>query len=1272
MDLSNYVRVGRYDLPEPTRSSAPSGNLLAQEASGVAYNPDSDTLFIVGDGGRSITEVTKSGQFVSTMTLAAGSSPQGTAFYDPEGITYVGKDANGKYQFVFTEERDRNAVLITYEAGATKGRADAQVANLGTFVPNIGLEGVSYDPATGGFIFVKEISPIGVFQTTIDFATNTASNGSASTLNSVNLFDPAKLGLSDVADVFALSNIQSLAGTAEANNLLILSQEDGRVVEVDRAGNILSQLVIQTDQGNPLGVADQQHEGITVDKNGFIYIVSENGGGNADHPQLWVYAPSNTPNSAPTAITLGNALPGILENTGTSTRIKVADVLVTDDGIGNNALSVSGADAAFFEVDSTGLYLKAGTILDFESKTSYAVSVSVNDATVGANPDATVNYVLNVTDVANEVVAPKLYISEVAPWSSGNSPVGFDWFEVTNNSNTAIDITGWKMDDDSASFSNARALNGVTSIGARESVIFFETANLEAAKEAFIANWFNGVAPAGLKFGSYTGAGVGLSTSGDQVNLYNAAGQLQAKVSFGASPANSPFATFNNAGAINNGAITALSTVGTNGAFSVTHGLTTEIGSPGTVGKLFISEVAPWASGDSPVGADWFEVTNTTGLAISLAGWKIDDNSQSPVAAVALNGVSEIGAGESVIFVNGGASAVTAFVNTWFGGKLPAGLKIGTYDGSGVGLSGSGDAVNLYDSTNTLRASVFFGASTTPPGLATFDNAAGLNNVGITQLSSIGVNGAYQIATALGSTETGSPGTIKTLIDPTNLAPTAITLLNATTAIDENTSTIARIKVASVAVTDDGKGFNALGLTGADAALFEVDATGLYLKAGTTLDFETKASYAVTVTVNDPTVGGNPDASISYILGVNNIVNETGGPAIRITEVAPWSSGNTNSTVGQDWFEITNVSEVPVNLTGWRFDDDSSSLAESAALQGIPVILPGESVIFLNSANLEPLKTAFINTWFGGIAPVGVRFGTYAGAGLGTGGDAVTLFDASGAIAAKVTFGSSTSAPALSTFDNAAGLDNVLLTNLASSGVNGAFTITNGKGNTETGSPGTVTTEVFDKVLKAGVGGGYLAGGAGNDKIDGLGGNDTILGLGGHDVIGGGAGDDNLQGGNGNDLIDGGVGKDRIDGGEGNDVLLGGDGADYLTGGSGNDFFLGGRGTDGFLGGAGADIFAFEFTTDSPAGAADFIKDFSSADGDRINLSAIDAVTGGADDAFVLVSAFTKVAGQLVITYYNTTVQGANIYGDVNGDGLADFQILVQNVTALGAADIAL
>lgn len=251
IDLSNYVRVATYDLPEPTRTTAPTGNLLAQEASGVTYNWDTGTLFVVGDGGTSVTEVSLTGALISTMTLAAGSSPQGTEFYDTEGITYVGGG-----QFVFTEERTRQLVKFTYQAGTTLTRANAQTVDLGTDIGNIGNEGVSYDPLTGGFIVVKEISPQGIFQTNVDFAAGTATNGSSTTVLSTNLFNPALAGLGDMSDVYALSSNAKYLGTSDEGNLLILSQESGKVVEVDRAGNVLSTLTLQAPT-TPSGLSIQ-------------------------------------------------------------------------------------------------------------------------------------------------------------------------------------------------------------------------------------------------------------------------------------------------------------------------------------------------------------------------------------------------------------------------------------------------------------------------------------------------------------------------------------------------------------------------------------------------------------------------------------------------------------------------------------------------------------------------------------------------------------------------------------------------------------------------------------------------------------------------------------------------------------------------------------------------------------------------------------------------------------------------------------------------------
>ncbi|WP_207224832.1 M10 family metallopeptidase C-terminal domain-containing protein [Sphaerotilus mobilis] len=92
-------------------------------------------------------------------------------------------------------------------------------------------------------------------------------------------------------------------------------------------------------------------------------------------------------NDAPTAVTLTSVLPNakLAQNTPNTERIKLADVAVTDDSLGTNTFSLEGADSASFEVDATGLYLKANAGLNAALKTTYAVTVKVNDAGL---PDA--------------------------------------------------------------------------------------------------------------------------------------------------------------------------------------------------------------------------------------------------------------------------------------------------------------------------------------------------------------------------------------------------------------------------------------------------------------------------------------------------------------------------------------------------------------------------------------------------------------------------------------------------------------------------------------------------------------------------------------------------------------------------------------------------------------------------------------------------------------------------------------------------------------------
>lgn len=198
--------------------------------------------------------------------------------------------------------------------------------------------------------------------------------------------------------------------------------------------------------------------------------------------------------------------------------------------------------------------------------------------------------------------------------------------------------------------------------------------------------------------------------------------------------------------------------------------------------------------------------------------------------------------------------------------------------------------------------------------------------------------------------------------------------------------------------------------------------------------------------------------------------------------------------------------------------------------------------------------------------------------------------------------------------------------------------------------------------------------GAGNDmdnKISGSSGDDQLYGMGGNDVIQAGDGNDFASGGDGNDTISGGNGDDTVVGDAGNDYLNGDAGNDSLSGGTGNDTLEGGDGSDTMSGGPGADLFIFR-QSDVTLASTDRITDFSTADGDKISLAAIDAKAGTtANDAFTFIGtqAFHHIAGEL---HYTVVGSDSIVSGDTNGDGIADFSIVLSNVTTLHATDFIL
>ena len=147
------------------------------------------------------------------------------------------------------------------------------------------------------------------------------------------------------------------------------------------------------------------------------------------------------------------------------------------------------------------------------------------------------------------------------------------------------------------------------------------------------------------------------------------------------------------------------------------------------------------------------------------------------------------------------------------------------------------------------------------------------------------------------------------------------------------------------------------------------------------------------------------------------------------------------------------------------------------------------------------------------------------------------------------------------------------------------------------------------------------------------------------------------------DTVFGDGSSQMIDGREGDDFLVGAAGADHL---------IGGRGTDLLTGGSGADRFVFSSIQDSAADAPDIIMDFNRAEGDKIDLSAIDAnmrAVGNQAFKFIGRNEFQSKSGEL---RFETTPDGINVFGDVNGDGVADFVIWLEGSISLRATDFVL
>lgn len=262
------INLCYYDLVNTyTISSIPD------DLSGVTYNQETNTLFMVQNGDPRVYETDLSGNVLRDIDLMN--------FEDTEGIVHIGGT-----RFAVVEERRGTIVLFNIETNTNKvnynNSADIiQMSDtLGPWGGNTGLEGITYYPFLNRIFTVKEKMSKGYYAFTMPMSfplTLTTTN-----TNIVCDMTQNPFGFSDVAGIHHLG----LSGAIDLNTggyTLLLSQESRALVEVDLNCNEISRLSFPYIN---------QPEGVTMDNNGTLYIVAE--------PNLlYVFHPSSSILSIP-------------------------------------------------------------------------------------------------------------------------------------------------------------------------------------------------------------------------------------------------------------------------------------------------------------------------------------------------------------------------------------------------------------------------------------------------------------------------------------------------------------------------------------------------------------------------------------------------------------------------------------------------------------------------------------------------------------------------------------------------------------------------------------------------------------------------------------------------------------------------------------------------------------------------------------------------------------------------------------------------------------
>lgn len=225
-----------------------------ENASELTYDSNTNTLFTVLNKNNKIVELSLAGKVLRIVNVVGVN--------DMEGITYI--DTN---RFVIADEHDSRLILANLEPNAKELNVkDSPKIKLGiNESSNKNLEGVSWDFRQKKLILVKERDPKYVISVK-GFVNESKSGELDLEIETLHKYDHML--------AWAMRDLSAVKYISKSGHTLLLSDESKLVKEFDENGKPLGAMALWAGF-HGLSNSIPQAEGITIDNNDNIYIISE-------------------------------------------------------------------------------------------------------------------------------------------------------------------------------------------------------------------------------------------------------------------------------------------------------------------------------------------------------------------------------------------------------------------------------------------------------------------------------------------------------------------------------------------------------------------------------------------------------------------------------------------------------------------------------------------------------------------------------------------------------------------------------------------------------------------------------------------------------------------------------------------------------------------------------------------------------------------------------------------------------------------------------------